>query len=149
MTIDEAIKYYEKIVKEQEHKGRELEKSAEKYHDRFEEHYASQCFEYASEYEQLAEWLKELKRLRELVIPITDIPKDYNYDTETNDFYVYRHKYTGHEIHVAKPIPIYKIDKVISTISRIEQVRDKDKNAGEYPYNRCVEIVKEVFGDDK
>lgn len=36
-------------------------------------------------------------------------------------------------------------DKIIS---RIEQTRDKDKNAGEYPYNRCIEIVKEVFGDD-
>lgn len=31
-----------------------------------------------------------------------DIPKDYYYDTETTDFYVYRHKYTGDEIHIAK-----------------------------------------------
>lgn len=31
-----------------------------------------------------------------------DIPKDYCYDAETPDFYVYRHKYTGKEIHIAK-----------------------------------------------
>lgn len=31
-------------------------------------------------------------------------------------------------------------------INRIEQVRDNDKNAGEYPYNRCVEIIREVMG---
>lgn len=31
-------------------------------------------------------------------------------------------------------------------ISRIEQVRDLDKNVGEYPYNRCIEIIKEVMG---
>ena len=27
-------------------------------------------------------------------------------------------------------------------ITQIEQARDKDKNAGEYPYNRCIEIIK-------
>ena len=31
-------------------------------------------------------------------------------------------------------------------ISRIEQVRDNDKNVGEYPYNRCIEIIREVMG---
>lgn len=29
-------------------------------------------------------------------------------------------------------------------ITQIEQARDKDKNAGEYPYNRCIEIIKGV-----
>lgn len=33
-------------------------------------------------------------------------------------------------------------------INRIEQVRDNDKNVGEYPYNRCIEIIKEVMGND-
>ncbi len=33
-------------------------------------------------------------------------------------------------------------------IRRIEQARDKDKNAGEYPYNRCINIIKEVFDED-
>lgn len=36
------------------------------------------------------------------------------------------------------------VQMMIETIRRIEQIRDKDKNAGEYPYNRCIEIVREV-----
>ena len=36
-----------------------------------------------------------------------DIPKGYIYDTETPDFYVYRHKYTGDEIHRSKNPPLY------------------------------------------
>ena len=31
-------------------------------------------------------------------------------------------------------------------IKRIEQVRDNDMNVGEYPYNRCIEIIREVMG---
>ena len=33
-------------------------------------------------------------------------------------------------------------------IKRIEQVRDNDMNVGEYPYNRCIEIIREVMGND-
>ena len=94
-------------------------------------------------------YINKIKNIPAIMDKKTVVPKDYLYDTETAEFYVYRHKYTGHEIHVEKPTPIYKIDKVLSVISHIEEVRDKDKNAGEYPYNRCIEIVKEVFGDDK
>lgn len=36
-----------------------------------------------------------------------EIPKDYSYDTETDDFWVYRHKYTGDEIHITKEPPLY------------------------------------------
>lgn len=39
-----------------------------------------------------------------------------------------------------------KPDIKAEIIKRIEQVRDNDKNAGEYPYNRCIEIIKEVMG---
>lgn len=42
---------------------------------------------------------------------ISDIPKDYLYDTETTDFYVYRNKYTGKEIHIVKNPPSYILDK--------------------------------------
>lgn len=37
------------------------------------------------------------------------IPKDYIYDTETNEFLVYRHKYTGKEIHIVKDTDVYLI----------------------------------------
>lgn len=42
-----------------------------------------------------------------------------------------------------------KIDKPdikAEIIKRIEQTRDLDKNCGEYPYNRCIDIVREVLG---
>lgn len=42
---------------------------------------------------------------------ISDIPKDYLYDTETAEFYVYRNKYTGKEIHIVKNPPAYILDK--------------------------------------
>ena len=38
-----------------------------------------------------------------------------------------------------------KADICKEIVKRIEEVRDKDKNAGEYPYNRCIDIVKEVM----
>jgi len=44
---------------------------------------------------------------------------------------------------------IQKENKINEVISRIEQARDKDKNAGEYPYNRCIRIVEEVMGNEK
>lgn len=40
-----------------------------------------------------------------------------------------------------------KRSKVDDIISKIEQARDKDKIA-EYPYNRCIKIIREVLGDD-
>ena len=37
--------------------------------------------------------------------------------------------------------------KVEEAIRRMEEVRDKDKIA-EYPYNRCIRILREVMKDD-
>lgn len=42
---------------------------------------------------------------------IKEIPQDYKYDTETEDFLVYRHIYTGHEIHIEKPVPRYRLEQ--------------------------------------
>jgi hypothetical protein len=42
---------------------------------------------------------------------IKEIPTDYCYDTETEDFLVYRNKYTGHEIHIEKPVPRYRLEQ--------------------------------------
>lgn len=35
------------------------------------------------------------------------IPKDFVYDTETSEFYCYRNKYTGEEIHIVKSPKTY------------------------------------------
>lgn len=38
---------------------------------------------------------------------VAKVPDDYKYDCETTEFYVYRHKYTGDEIHIAKEPLLY------------------------------------------
>lgn len=62
--------------------------------------YVDEAIDYAVEVlkQQLCETIKE-------------IPKDYKYDTETKDFLVYRHIYTGHEIHIEKPVPRYRLEQ--------------------------------------
>lgn len=51
------------------------------------------------------------KQIQEPCEAIKEIPKDYKYDTETEDFLVYRHMYTGHEIHIEKPVPRYRLEQ--------------------------------------
>ena len=55
-SIDEAIKHYEEEAEEQKRMG--------------ERNYDDDCLEYAKEYRQLAEWLKELKAYKE------ELPKE-------------------------------------------------------------------------
>lgn len=50
-----------------------------------------------------------IKALEQVPTEIDEIPKDYVYDTETKDFVVYRHKYSGDEIHIKKLTPIYTL----------------------------------------
>ena len=38
----------------------------------------------------------------EIVEEVHEIPKDFRLDTETDEFWVYRNKYTGDEIHIVK-----------------------------------------------
>lgn len=71
MTLDEAIKHAEKIMVEnlEKTKGRSASDPI-----------AINCFECAEEHRQLAEWLKELKQLREQTkwIPVSKrLPDDY------------------------------------------------------------------------
>ena len=76
MTLDEAIKHEEEAAEKNEKKAKNYPRpdknvrgSGRKYND---------CIECASEHRQLAEWLKELKQLREQTrwIPISErLPK--------------------------------------------------------------------------
>lgn len=68
------------------------------------------------EYEKLStvlsdnpQFLSDISIIYDIVEESPTIPKDYVYDTETNEFYVYRHKYTGDEIHIVKEPSIYLI----------------------------------------
>lgn len=60
MTIDEAIKHAEEIADTCEYEASKYDMS-----DSYESHVACQEGKCAEEHRQLAEWLKELKRLKE------------------------------------------------------------------------------------
>ena len=60
MTLDEAIKHAEKVAEEKENEAQDLEYSKLDWR-----HEANQCSKCAEEHRQLAEWLKDYKRLLE------------------------------------------------------------------------------------
>lgn len=62
MTIDEAIKHCIEVAEEKESEAQDLEYS--KLDWKYE---ANQCSKCAKEHRQLAEWLRELKRDREIL----------------------------------------------------------------------------------
>lgn len=53
------------------------------------------------------QFLKDVSIIYDIVQESPTIPKDYVYDTETEELTVYRHKYTGDEIHVIKDPATY------------------------------------------
>jgi len=70
MTLEEAIKYEEEVAEEQDKLCKQYD-NASRYFGSHNEDIVSanakkclECFECAKEHRQLAEWLKELKRLR-------------------------------------------------------------------------------------
>lgn len=70
MTLDEAIKHAEKVAEEQEKVAKEwhenqVRKCALIPFAEMDYTHENECKECASEHRQLAEWLKELKQLRE------------------------------------------------------------------------------------
>lgn len=58
--------------------------------------------------------------MREVIITddLNEIPEDYKYDTERSDIFVYRHKYTGDEIHIAKEPPLRAQVKALPSVQR-------------------------------
>jgi len=70
---------------------------------------------------------------------INKIPEDYVYDTETDEFEVYRHKYTGKEIHITKEPKLYKLEAqptgAVSKYILVNAVRECQK------FQPCEDIV--------
>ena len=60
MTLDEAIKHAEEVSEEKENEAQDLEYSKLDWR-----HEANQCSKCAEEHRQLAEWLRDYKRLLE------------------------------------------------------------------------------------
>lgn len=69
-----------------------------------------------------------IQELEQQAEKINKIPKDYYYDTETDDFLVYRHRYNGDEIHIVKEPPLYRLE---------QQPQEGDKVS--------VEVLKQVM----
>lgn len=67
LDLESAIKHCEEVVEEQEEEAKEGRLQFETWD------YISKCEKCASEHRQLAEWLRELKKLRE--IPDNLVPK--------------------------------------------------------------------------
>lgn len=74
-----------------------------------------------NEYEKLAAVLNRssnqpvlqgLSIIYELVQNSPAVPEDYLLDTETENFWVYRHKYTGKEIHLVKNPSVFMVEDV-------------------------------------
>ena len=53
----------------------------------------------------------------------------------------------GYEVGYTNGLNIAKrmFDSKDEIIKQIEQIRNLDKNVGEYPYNRCIKIIEEVM----
>ena len=65
MTLDEAIKHAEEVAEKNE-------ENASWFWDKEYSTNYKKCIKCASEHRQLAEWLKELKRLREQTKPLAE-----------------------------------------------------------------------------
>lgn len=112
MTLDEAIKHAEEVADKKKQEKQKWDKWLESDYDHRAVAEKVSCELCAEEHRQLAEWLKDYKQLLEHEPTIIyEIPKDYKYDTETENFLVYRHKYTGDEIHIERPIPLYRLEQ--------------------------------------
>ena len=66
MTIDEAIAHAREVAKEQRKDNENCKYKSEYGCKGCADYYSKPCIECAEEHEQLAEWLEELKMLREL-----------------------------------------------------------------------------------
>lgn len=71
---------------------------------------------------EMEESIKLGIRVLDATPEIKEIPKDYKYDTETNEFEVYRHIYTGHEIHILKEPQLYRYDEPVIPVKEIKDL---------------------------
>ena len=73
-------------------------------------------------YRTMEEAIKLGIRVLDATPEIKEIPKDYKYDTETDEFEVYRHIYTGDEIHILKEPQLYRYDKLMIPVKEIKDL---------------------------
>lgn len=73
---------------------------------------------------------------------LNKIPKDFVYDTETSEFYCYRNKYTGEEIHIIKSPKTYMLADEIGQRPKgkwIEEGQETGALGIKYTWVKCSE----------
>lgn len=106
MTLEEAIKHAEEVAEEQDRLCKRYDDASgytRSHNEDIRTTDAKKCVECAKEHRQLAEWLKELKQLREQTrwIPVSErLPEIHKEvivtDIETSDAYQSRYIGDGH-----------------------------------------------------
>lgn len=81
MTLDEEIKHCEEVVEIKEAEAQYLEYSKIDW-----KHDANICIEEAKKYKQVAEWLRELKALKDFANFVAESVMEEDFD-ENSDFY--------------------------------------------------------------
>ena len=97
MTLDEAIKHAEEVAEEQEKAAKEWHENQVRKCELFpftemDYTHENECKECSEEHRQLAEWLKELKQLREQTrwIPVSErVPKENETVVASTEYGVY------------------------------------------------------------
>lgn len=84
------------------------------------------------------QFLADVRVIYDIVREAPTIPEDYIYDTETDEFLVYRHKYTGKEIHIIKDPDVYLLKPT-------ERRVDKHREFPEYIGKHLKDLVKDKY----
>lgn len=96
--------------------------------------------------------------LTDFVSDIHEIPENFYYDTETNEFYVYRHRYTGKEIHILKEpetfrflgrYPVFRDSEVKTAIHKVVSAKHEEvrKWVGMWDImeGECIGFMKSLY----
>lgn len=84
------------------------------------------------------QFLADVHIIYDIVNEVPTVPKDYVYDTETDEFLVYRHKYTGKEIHIVKDPDVYLLKPTVCPAN-------KSKEFSEYIGKPLRELIKDMY----
>lgn len=83
-------------------------------------------------------FLADVHIIYDVVKEVPIVPADYSYDTETDEFLVYRHKYTGREIHIVKDPDVYLLKTMACQAN-------KSKEFSEYIGKPLRELIKDIY----
>ncbi len=127
MTLDETIKHAEEVAEEQEKAAREWHENQVRKCEiipfaEMDYTHENECEECAKEHRQLAEWLKELKKLREQTrwIPYSEKPPKKNVEvlaTTTWDAITIAEMYSANDWFIHEGTTNAETDEIVAWMS--------------------------------